>query len=73
MNRGFSTDQSTPSTLRRYLSLKSLLTREERINQSRLRFDLAVVVELMFGCYPRFCWSVAFSVLAGNMIIHLRW
>lgn len=42
------------------------------MNQSRLRFDLAVVVELMFGCYPRFCWLVAFSILAGNMIIHLR-
>ena len=33
MSKGFRTDHSTPSTLRRYFSLKSFDTREEMVNQ----------------------------------------
>ena len=35
MSSGFRTDQAIPSTLRRYLSLKSFETRDASINQSR--------------------------------------
>lgn len=44
MSRGFSTDHSTPSMLRRYLSLKSFETREVRMNQSRLNRVLAALI-----------------------------
>lgn len=39
ISRGFRTDQRTPSMLRRYFSLKSFETNEERINQLRCRAD----------------------------------
>ena len=40
ISSGLSTDQSTPRALRRYLSLKSLDTRDVIVNQFRLAFAL---------------------------------
>lgn len=37
ISKGFNTDHSTPNTLRRYFSLKSLETSEDKINQLRFR------------------------------------
>ena len=45
MSKGFRTDHRTPRALRRYLSLKSLDTRDVMVNQ----FLLALALESIFG------------------------
>lgn len=47
MSKGLRTDQTIPSTLRRYLSLKSFPMSEERMNQ--LRFSVVLEAELICG------------------------
>ena len=44
ISNGLSTDQATPKTLRRYLSLKSLETREDIVNQFRCNSVCAVTL-----------------------------
>lgn len=44
ISKGFKTDHSTPNTLRQYFSLKSLETRDRRINQSFLSFSLPELI-----------------------------
>ena len=45
ISNGFKTDHRMPRTLRRYFSLKSLETKERRMNQSRLNCSLAELIE----------------------------
>ena len=54
ISKGLSTDQSTPRILRRYFSLKSLLTREVIMNQFRFMVPLAANVRAMGSFVVRF-------------------
>ena len=62
MSRGLSTDHAMPKTLRRYLSLKSLVTRDVMVNQLRLSAALSVAEKAMgssMGRIGHYFYSIA--------------